>query len=154
MPYLGPTFFTPKFKGSGLRYEVALSIQEGDICWTYDPFPCGLFNDLQIFQRELKKELVLNEKVQADKIYGKEAPCYVRAPGNLYSARDPMVIAMEKKVRSRHEHVNKRFKQWSILQNVYRHDIVNHGDVFRAVSCMTQICIENGEPLDQVVYVD
>ena len=131
-----------------------MSIQEGDICWTYGPFSCGLFNDLQIFQRGLKKEFVLNEKVQADKIYGKEAPCYVRAPWNLFVAHDPMVIVMEKKVRSRHEHVNKRLEQWSILQKVYPHDIENHGDVFRAMSCMTQICGENGEQLGQVVYVD
>jgi hypothetical protein len=40
------------------------------------------------------------------------------------------------------------------LKNVYRHDIMYHGDVFHAVACMAQIAIENGEHLDQVQYID
>ena len=154
IPYAGPLFFTPKFRGSGLRYEVGLNIQTGDICWTYGPHPPGIFNDLQIFRMALKKELQRGEKVQADKIYGSDAPHFVKAPGTIHSSRDPTIIAMEKKVRSRHEHVNKRFKQWSILKNVYRHDIMYHGDVFHAFACMTQNAIENGERLNQVQYLD
>ena len=38
-------------KKSGLRYEVALSIRTGFICWCNGPFPSGVYNDWQIFNR-------------------------------------------------------------------------------------------------------
>ena len=38
-----------KFKGPGLRYEVGVSIESGDIVWINGPFMPGMFNDLQIF---------------------------------------------------------------------------------------------------------
>lgn len=73
VPYLSPIFFTLKFNGSDLRYEVVVSIQDGDNHWTYHPFPCGPFNYLQIFWRGLKKEFDPNKKVQVDKMYDREA---------------------------------------------------------------------------------
>ena len=88
-------FFTPKFRGSGVWCEVGLDIQTGDICWTYGPHPLGIFNDLQPFMA-LKQELRPGEKVLADKIYGSDAPHFVKAPGTIHSPRDPTIIAMEK----------------------------------------------------------
>ena len=61
---------------------------------------------------------------------------------------------MQSRVRSRQETVNKRFKQWEILVQVYRHDITMHGYVFRAIAVITQLAIENGEPLFPVDYND
>ena len=57
-------------------------------------------------------------------------------------------------VRQRQETVNKRLKQWSILVQVYRHDIVDHRDVFAAILVITQLAISNGEPLFSVEYND
>jgi len=94
--YSGSLFFTPKFRGSGTRYKVGLNIPTGNICWTYGPHPPGIFNDLQIFRMALKKELQRGEKVQADRIYGSDAPHFVKAPGTIHSSRDPTIIAMEK----------------------------------------------------------
>lgn len=62
--------------------------------------------------------------------------------------------AMQKRVRSRQETLNKRLKQWKILQDEYRHDITQHGFVFRAIAVITQIAIKNGEPLFEVDYSD
>jgi hypothetical protein len=61
---------------------------------------------------------------------------------------------MAKRVRARHETVNKRFKQWAILEQPFRHDVINHRDVFSAVVVITQLAIENGEPLFDVHYDD
>ena len=41
-------------------------------------------------------------------------------------------------------------KKWGILYQVYCHDIMRHGDVFRACAVVTQLTIENGEPLFKV----
>ena len=43
-----------------------------------------------------------------------------------------------------------RFKQWGILKQVFRGDIVQHSQVFGVYAIVTQLAIENGEPLFQV----
>ena len=57
-------------------------------------------------------------------------------------------------VRMRQETVNKRLKQWSIIRQTYRHDLVDHGDVFAAIVVITQIAITNEDPLFAVEYSD
>jgi hypothetical protein len=56
--------------------------------------------------------------------------------------------------RQRQETVNKRFKQWGILRQTYRHDLVDHRDVFGAIVVLTQLAIQNAEPLFPVEYND
>jgi len=50
--------------------------------------------------------------------------------------------------------LNGRLKNWGILSQVFRHHIMTHGDVFRACAGVTQLTIENGEPLFEVEYGD
>ena len=57
-------------------------------------------------------------------------------------------------VRRRQETVNRRFKQWSILKQVFRHELSMHGRVFAAIVVISQLAIQNGEPLFQVEYSD
>jgi hypothetical protein len=45
-------------------------------------------------------------------------------------------------------------KNWGILSQIYHHDIMRHGDVFQACAVVTQLTIENGEPLFEVEYKD
>ncbi len=151
MPNWGKKFYSHKFKSSALRYEVALSIQLGEICWIYGPKPPGLYNDLQFFRMGLMLELDANEKVVADGVYRAEAPHRVKAPHTIFSFRNE---EEEKRVRSRHEHINRRFKEWGILSQQWRHRFRDHQDVFRAIACLEQICIENGERLSTVEYSD
>ena len=49
---------------------------------------------------------------------------------------------------------NKQFKQWGILGQVFCHDIPKHGLVFNVIATITQITIENGEPLFDASYSD
>ena len=55
---------------------------------------------------------------------------------------------------SQDETLNGRLKNWGILSQVYRHDIMRHGDVFRACAVVTQLTIQDGEPLFEVEYED
>jgi hypothetical protein len=61
---------------------------------------------------------------------------------------------MQTKVRSRQETVNKRFKNWGLLKQVFRHDILRHGGAFCAISVMTWIVISNGKKLFERDYRD
>jgi hypothetical protein len=55
-------WYSHKFRAAGLRYEVAVCIQTGDIVWFHGPFPCGEWPDLKIFRDGLKKVLAPGEK--------------------------------------------------------------------------------------------
>ena len=61
---------------------------------------------------------------------------------------------MQSHARYHHEIINGRFKTWGILQQTYRQDIRQHGDVFRAIAIMTQLAISNGSLLFSVEYKD
>lgn len=132
-----------------MRYEVALSIQTGWIVWVNGPFPAGRWPDINIFRHGLKRFLFPNERVEADKGY--------RGDKNIDAPQDncPNAAQMRSKtlVRSRHEIVNKRLKQFNCLKNVFHHDISKHGYCFDAVAVFTQLAIEfGGEPLPSVSY--
>jgi len=50
--------------------------------------------------------------------------------------------------------LNGWLKNWGILSQVYHHNIMQHGDVFRVCAVVTQLTIENGEPLFEMEYKD
>ena len=62
--------------------------------------------------------------------------------------------AMAKRVRSRHETAKKRFKQSGILRQVFRNDLIHHHNMFAAICVISQLAIENGEPLFEIHYED
>ena len=61
---------------------------------------------------------------------------------------------MQQQVQNRLESVNKRFKNWGALKQVYRHQFDRHGEVFRAIVVVTQLTIKGGEPLFSCGYRD
>ncbi len=77
-------------------------------------------------------------------------PDKVKCPVN--ATIPPENLAMQGRVRSSHEMLNGRLKNWGILSQVYRHDILHHGDVFWACMVLTQLAIDDGEVLFEVEY--
>jgi len=76
----------------------------------------------------------------------------IKCPNNTCNPEEN--LAMQGRARSHHETLNGRLKNWGILSQVYRHDITEHGTVFHACAVITQLAIENGEPLFEVAYED
>ena len=148
----GKSFYSHKFKKSGLRYEVALSIIGGNIVWIHGPFEAGLWPDVKIYRTGLIHQLGENERVEADDGYIGEDPRTVKAPGGFTRTDAHGVVAQE--VRARQETVNKQFKSWGCLKQVFRHDVEKHSACFRAVVVLTQISLKLGEPLFEVFYDD
>lgn len=85
-------YFSHKFKGRGLRYEVGVCIQTGDIVWINGPFPCGKRSDLGIARQGVIGALKEGERVEADAGYEGEA--YRINTPNDYMPKD--VVAMKK----------------------------------------------------------
>lgn len=153
IPELSPFWegwYTEKFNGPGLRYEVGVSINNGDLVWLNGPKPCGVKPDLVIFRDGMKNFLEDGERVEAD--FGYRGEDLVKTPLGRGESKER--VAMKSKVRARHETINGRFKSWGALRARFRHDLVFHSAVFRAVAVITQLEIENGEPLFSVTYSD
>jgi hypothetical protein len=138
-----------------LRYEVALCIQTGDIVWINGPYEAGMWNDFKIFRDALLTMLAPSERVEADDGYVGEAPQYVKCPKSFTNPEE--TEAMQQLVRNRQETVNKRFKQWGVLKQIFRHskdNLGSHGDCFAAIAVITQVSINHGERLFDVRYRD
>lgn len=132
-------WFSHKFNGAGLRYEIGVAIATGNIVWAHGPFPCGLYPDLKIFQLGMKGALGRGEIVVADKGYQDEK-CVVEE--SLQISKEDI-----KRIRARHETVNRRMKQFFVLGHKFRHPLSRHSSCFHAVANLNQIMIANGEPL-------
>jgi hypothetical protein len=129
-------WFSHKFKGPGVRYEVALNIMMGDIVWINGPFPCGCYPDITIFWSSLKHELSPGEKAEADLGYRVE-----QAKIRLPVAGDDV----QQCIHSRHETVNCHFKLFDCLGHMFRHKLEKHGSMFGAVAVITQLGIDEGD---------
>lgn len=127
-------WFSHKFKAAGVRYEIGLSIGNGDIVWASGGLPCGDWPDLKIakdqYLRYAKNEITLADK-------GYRFKNYFKQPSNSY----------EKRLLARHESVNGRLKQFEILNSRFRHPLKKHPLVFHACVNLVQISINCGEKL-------
>lgn len=135
-----------KFKGPGLRYEVAVSILGGDVVWVNGPFACGAWSDSTIMKRGgILNLLEEGERIETDNGYKHLDPefCLSKSGARGFASNHKV----RERVRARHETVNKRFRNFNIVKAVYRHDLLKHGMVFHAVVTLTQLSIESGEPL-------
>ena len=138
-------WFSYKFHGAALRYEVSISTASGEICSIVGPLPPGAFNDAAIFN------LFLQGFLEAR---GEIAICdrgYRFIPINVACwpiGNEPVDEHWNNSdLRAKQETANKRLKQFNVLKRVYRHDINTHGTCFRAVAAVTQLALQNGEPL-------
>ena len=86
--------------------------------------------------------------MEADNGYIGEAPQKVKCPGCASNPTENQ--AMQNRVRSRQETINRRLKNWAILNVMYRHDLMEHGNVFRAIVVITQIGINGSERIFEV----
>lgn len=150
-------WYSHKFNGPGLRYEVGVCIKTDHIVWTHDPFPTGKHSDaeleniLMLIYSFLVWQEILKKIKQADDEYLRAGnnPLLAKVPGAFAADRSKLVV--QSTVRACHETVNKRFKQWEALSGVFCHPLHKFSIVFDAVVLSTQLSLENGEPLFQVV---
>lgn len=145
-------WYSYKYNGPGLRYEVGVCIRTGAIVWIHGPFAPGDYNDIEIFRHAMIAFLEDGERVEADAGYRGEHPRYVKIPDVLEEGTN--VQRMRQRLMKRHETVNKRLKNFGCLKQAFRHDLVFHSACFRAVAVVTQLAFENGEPVFQVDYDD
>lgn len=145
-----PIWFSFKFHGAGLRYEVGICIQTGWIVWVKGPYPCGAFPDRNIAQNGVNLELDPGEMYVADRGYRDNARGCAETPQGI----NDFDQYMKATARARHEVVNSRIKLFTILKQKFRHHRRKHGMCFKAAANLTQLKIENGEIAFDVFYYD
>ena len=115
----GNPFGSHKYAGhSALRYEVGIDILAGNLVWVGGPYPAGAWPDIKIFYNELAHLLEPGERVEADNGYVGH-PDKIKCPNNDCNPVEK--LAMQARVRSRHETFNGRLKFWGILGQKFRH---------------------------------
>ena len=136
-----PKWWSHKFNGPGLRYEVALCILTGDIVRVNGGLPCGEWPDLRLARNAFIDNLQPGERALADQGY-----------------RDPLYFEFangdqrRQKILARHETVNSRIKMFCCMGQRFRHSLYLHPRFFHAVVNLIQLMIQNGEPLFPVDF--
>ena len=144
------SWWSHKFKKPAVRYEVCVSIQSGDIVWVNGPWRAGRYPDISIFREGGLKDLLeaSDERAKADLGYCGE-PLRIDLP---LEGTEDMILA-KKRARMRHETCNKRFKNWACMDTNFRHGVALHRDCMYAIAVLTQLAIENGEPLFDLAFI-
>lgn len=133
-------WYSHKLNGPGVKYEIGLCINSGHIVWVNGGVPCGVWSDLKLAREEYVLQVQPNELTIADDTY-KDARYFIYPSGNPESA------PTQKSIMARHETVNKRLKIFNVLNTAFRHNRELHPRCFHAIANITQLMLENGEPL-------
>lgn len=109
--------------------------------WAFGGFPCGATPDLTLARQSFVLHLEDREKALGDKGYND--PSVFILPNETNAVEHKTIMA-------RHETVNKRIRQFKVLSDRFRHKLTFHRRCFHAVVNITQLNINNGEPLFSV----
>lgn len=132
------SYFSHKFKAAGLRYEIGLCLRTGEIVWAHGGYPCGAYPDLRLAREMFVTFLEPGERTMADRGYNDATYFILPTIENSYR---------HKVIMGRHETVNKRIRQFDILNKKFHHDKSLHGKCFHAVINLTQLTLKYEEPL-------
>jgi hypothetical protein len=120
-----------------------LSIAKCYIVHIRGPFLPGKYNDLTMARTGLHYKLPRGEWYLADRGYAASG-----SPAITFDMlRDENERKRMKRIRGRHETINRRFKEWGILGKKYRHDEDMHGYVFKCIAVLVQVDINQGNNL-------
>ena len=134
-----------KFNGAALRYELAVCIQTGLIAWVNGPFRPAYWPDLSIFRfGGLMQKLAVGEWVVADKGY-RDNMQFVLPKG----WGPDWFQQMTSDATARHENINGRMKRFRILSEKYRNKLELHETTFLAIANVINCEVVMGyKPMD------
>jgi len=145
-------YYSHKFNGPALDYEIAMSVFAQKCVWINGPFPAGT-SDLKVFRQGLKQKIEdarasgIKHRGIVDRGYEGEAECL-----SLPSSQDDEAVRDFKgRALSRHETFNGRMKFFDCLDDRFRHrDLLKHKWCFFAVAVIVQLGMDFGSPLFDV----
>ena len=137
------SLYSHKLNGPGIRYDVALCINTGDIVFWGGGFKAGVYPDLVIARKGICLLLEPYEKILADKGY-EDARYFI------YPATERGDNALLKNISGRHENINARLKCWGVLRQKFRGTLSYHYDYFSAIIQMEQFKLKHGNKMQKI----
>lgn len=138
-------FYSHKFKGPALDYEIRISLYENKVVWVNGPFKASK-HDITIFRSALKAKIPKGKLAIADLGYrGEKKIIAVPNSHDIAEVRD-----FKGRARARQESFNKKIKNYKVLTDKFRHGIEKHKMCFEACVLLGQHQLENGSPLFDV----
>ena len=142
-------WFSHKFCGAGLAYEVATAVTTGLIIWVNGPFPAGRWTDPKMFKHGLAKLVRIDiERGVADAGYHH---CHAWLYLPFWRSKKAMAEEAEvprndlhEYIRARHETINSRLHRFNVLSTIFRHGREMHSDFFHAGCVIVNLEIMHG----------
>ena len=131
-------WYSVKFNGPAVKYEVAICIATGWIVWLYGPWRGGR-NDHEIAAHGVDLIVEDGERYIDDKGYKS------RRALNPYNAWNDQEAGYMRIVRGRHETINHLFKTFAVISNIFRRSLTKHGLFMYSIANIVQIGIMYGE---------
>ena len=132
--------YDKKRNGPGKNFELCTDMA-GNIVKISGPHPAGFYPDHVIFLEETMAALDIDEKCEGDRLYRNQLPAYFPADRN----DDEKEFANRR--RARHETMNGRLKRFGCLDKKFTHGDIKLSDCFEAVAVITQLEIDAGKKL-------
>jgi DDE superfamily endonuclease len=136
-------WYSHKFNGPGLTYQIVLSTYEDKVLSVIGPYPAGV-PDLNVFRKDdgIYDLIPPDKRLIGDNGYNGEY-AKITTPNN-HDSHD--IISTKNRARARHETFNKRLKDYSILRETFRHskskkdprDNSHHQMVFQSICVLVQ----------------
>ena len=131
-------WYSEKFNGPAVKYEVAICIATGWIVWLNGPHRAGK-NDHQLSMESLEYILDPCERYIADKGYHS---VHALQPRDALTFQDRRYMRI---VRGRHETINRLFKTFAVIANIFKRNPVKHGLFMYSIANIIQVGIMYGE---------
>jgi hypothetical protein len=132
-------WWSHKYNGPGVRYEIGVSIELGWIVWVNGPYPCGPWTNLVIARHILPNALLPGEQYIADDTY-RTAEALIPSDADTLDEYEFMAAA-----QARHEQVSRLFKFLKIVANPFKRKVNKHGFFMHAVANIAQLGLMTGE---------
>jgi hypothetical protein len=137
-----------KFDAAGVRYLITSSIYTPTICWISRCYQPGPNTDLVIARKPGEIGSILNhygEKSFADAIF--KDPNFIIPDGTHRPEQRLLRMA-----QARHEHMNRRMKEFGILSKEFRNEYELHEYVVHAVANIVQLSLWYARPPMDLSY--
>lgn len=142
-----PKWYSHKFQGPAVTYEIVIHIRSQRVLWINGPFPAAE-HDIEVARKigGVLERIPPGKRLIGDGGYRGE-PNQITTP-NIH---DSLIVKDYKnRARARHETFNKRVKDFQITRQEFRSAVEKHQVAFEAVCIIVQYDIENGHPLFEV----
>lgn len=131
-------WYSSQMSAASLRYEYGVSIDVPNIVWINGPYRPGDGRDVDIFKRDLKPILRNGERVIADKRFIEDNSCVQKS---AMCTREEQKTW--KKILKKHELIDKKLKSFSVVRDIFRHNIDQHRSCFQAVAALIHLEISS-----------